>query len=161
MMFNLQQDFKSGQGAQAVPITVGQRLGLHKPQLQSAGQELWSATGVHHPLQPRAKRHGGAGDPHTQRPMCASSSIRDLATRQPSHRRRDWVLQPPAASPGPEDEDPSQNLRNVQISRMTCAETDGLIHGVSAVSGMKIGKFKLSVVLEYRVKTNKVSRDIK
>ena len=127
MMLNLQQDFKSGHGAQAVPITVGQRLGLHKPQLHSAGQALWSATRVHHPLQPRAKRHGGAGDPHAQRPMCASPPIRDIATRQPSHWRLDWVLQPPSTSSGPEDEDPSQNLRNVQIGRMTCAETDGSI----------------------------------
>jgi hypothetical protein len=33
----------------------------------------------------------------------------------------------PATSSGPEDEDPSQNLQNVQISRKTCAETAGSI----------------------------------
>ena len=33
------------------------------------------------------------------------------------------VLQPPATSSGPEDEDPGPNLRNVQISRKTYAET--------------------------------------
>ena len=117
-----------GQGAQALPVTVRHQLGLHKPQLYSASQELRSATGVHHPLQPRAKRHGRAGHPHTQRPMRASSPIRDLATRQPRHWRLDWVQQPPAASSGPEDEDPSPNLRNVQISCMTCSETTGSLY---------------------------------
>ena len=120
-----------GQGAQALPVAVGQWVGLYEPQLHSAGQEPRSVAVINHPLQPRAKRHGGEGHPHAQRSMRASSPIRNLATRQPSYWRLDWVLQPPVASSGPEDEDPSPNLRNVQISCMTCAETAGSIQNLS------------------------------
>ncbi len=57
-------------------------------------------------VQPGAKRHGRARDPHAQRPMRTSAPIRDPAARQPCDCRLDWLLQPSAPSPGAGHEDP-------------------------------------------------------
>lgn len=62
--------------------------------------------GVHHAAQSRAERSGGARDPHAQRAMCASPSLRVGAARQPPDRRLDPFLQPPTPTPGAEHEDP-------------------------------------------------------
>ena len=42
---------------------LGQRPGLHQPQLHGAGQKLRPEAGVHHALHPTAERSCGADDP--------------------------------------------------------------------------------------------------
>lgn len=64
-----------GRGADAVPAALGQRSGVHQPQLHGFGQELRAAPGIHHAAQPRAERPGRAGDPHTQGAVRAPPSL--------------------------------------------------------------------------------------
>lgn len=82
----------SGQGPAPVPVEVRQRSGVHQPQLHGLGQKLWPAAGVHHPVQPGAKRHGRARDQNAQRPMRAPPPLRDTAARQSCDRRLDRLL---------------------------------------------------------------------
>ena len=75
-----------------VPVEVRQRSGVHQPQLHGLGQKLWPAAGVHHPVQPGAKRHGRTRDQNAQRPMRTSPPLRDTAARQSCDRRLDRLL---------------------------------------------------------------------
>ena len=58
-----------GQGANAVPAAIRQWFGIYQQELHRTSQKLWSAAGIHHSLQPGAKRDGGAGNPHLEGSM--------------------------------------------------------------------------------------------
>jgi len=58
-----------------VLAAIGQRSGVHKPDLHETGQELRLAAGVHHTAMPAAERYGGTRDPVLEGTVCASAPL--------------------------------------------------------------------------------------
>jgi len=76
----------------ALLASIRQWARFYQPKLYRPGSWVRTAPGVHHATLPAAKRHGRTGDPHAQRAMCASASLRNPAACQPRDRRLDTLL---------------------------------------------------------------------
>jgi len=108
----------AGAGAGALPAAIRQRPGVHQPRLHAPSAQLWPATRVHHATLPAAERDGGTCHSNAEGTVRSPTPLRERSTRHAGDRGLDRLLQPTAASPRAEDDDPGCGLCRY-INRMT------------------------------------------